>query len=85
MLRGPKIFATLDLYLASFLFLHGIQPNLQLQGTRVVFAFAVTDELYRLSGSFNANVSIPVTDFVQAVKTLRSQMITLRNNGKRTD
>ncbi len=79
MRRGQKIFSTLDLYLASFLSLHNVEPKLEFQGNRVVFTFTVTDELYKLSSSFNANVSVPVTDFVQRVKELRSHMITIRN------
>jgi hypothetical protein len=85
MRRGQRIFTTLDLYLASFLSLHGIEPKFEFQGSRVVFVFPVSDELYKLSGRFNANANIPVCDFVQKVKELRSQMITIRNEKQRLD
>jgi hypothetical protein len=83
--RTQKTFTTLDLYLASFLSLHGIQPRLEFQGSRVVFVFAITDQLYKLSTTFNGNANVPVCDFVQKVKELRSQMITIRNEKQRLD
>lgn len=74
----PKSLATLDLYLSSFLTLHGITPELKLNNGRVTFNFPVNDDLYRLANSYNSNEPIPVADFVTAIKTLRGQMLTMR-------
>lgn len=73
-----KTLSTLDLYLSSFLTLHGIQPELETNNGRVTFNFKVTDELYSLSNAYNGNEPVPVADFVTAIKTLRGQMLTLR-------
>jgi len=73
-----KIFETLDIYLSSFLALHGIQPKLEVQNGRVTFSFTVSDELYRLTQLFNSNEPVPVADFVTQVKSLRGQMLTMR-------
>lgn len=75
-----KSWQTLDLYLASFLNLSGVFPKLELNNGRVVFAFPVNDDLYRLIVNYNSNVNVPVTDFVTTVKTLRGQMLTMRGS-----
>jgi hypothetical protein len=73
-----RLFTTLDIYLTSFLALNGIPPTLQLNNGRVVFTFPATDQLYKLTMSFNSNVSVAVADFVTMIKTLRGQMLTMR-------
>ena len=76
-----KTFTTLDLYLSAFLSLSGIHPFLELKNSRVTFAFPATDDLYQLMTNFNDNVSVPVAEFVTAIKSLRGQMLTLRGRG----
>lgn len=73
-----KIFQTLDIYLSSFLALHGIQPKLEVQNGRVTFSFIVSDDLYRLTQRYNSNEPVPVADFVTQIKSLRGQMLSLR-------
>lgn len=73
-----KTLSTLDLYMASFLAFHGIEPLLETTNSRVVFTFPVTDELYRLLARFNSNENIPVTSFVTTVKMLRGRMLSMR-------
>jgi hypothetical protein len=73
-----KILSTLDIYLSSFLALHGIPPKLQITNGRVTFNFIVSDDLYRLTQIYNSNEPVPVADFVTQVKTLRGQMLSLR-------
>lgn len=81
-----KIFTTLDIYLASFLFLNNLQPTLEARGGKVLFAFAATSDLYRTMNKFNENAPVPVADFVTVVKVLRGKMLTMREsiegNGK---
>ena len=43
----------LDIYLASFLSLQGVDPQFSKQGTRVVFEFPATAEVYRLTKKYN--------------------------------
>jgi len=73
-----RLFNTLDIYHAAFLSLNGISPTLELRNGRVVFVFPATDELYKLTMSFNSNVNVPVADFVTMIKTLRAQMLSIR-------
>lgn len=72
-------FSTLDLYFSAFLSLHGITPQLKTINGRVTFDFQVSDGFYKLSGRFNSNEAVPVASFITAVKALRGQMLTLKN------
>lgn len=78
-MQSEKTFKTLDIYFSAYLALHGLQPQLQNVNGRVTFAFAVSEDFYRLSDMFNSNESTPVASFVTAVKALRGQMLTLKN------
>ncbi len=76
-------FETMDIYLSAFLSLSGLQPALKLNQGKVIFSFPSSNDLYTVMTNFNSNVNVPVTDFVTTVKTLRGQMLTMRNNNKR--
>jgi len=73
-----KTLQILDLYMAAFLALHGIEPALDNNNGRVVFTFQVSDDLYKLMVRFNSNENIPVTSFVTTVKMLRGRMLSMR-------
>ena len=81
-----KTFSTLDIYLASFLSLHDVQPQLEDNNGKIIFTFEATETVYRLMNLFNGNVDVPVADFVTTVKTLRGKMLTAKEgtyaNGK---
>ncbi len=51
-----KVLSTLDIYLSSFLALHGIQPELKNINGRVIFSFTVSDELYRLANAYRVYI-----------------------------
>jgi len=68
----------LDIYLSSFLSFRGIEPEFTRQGTRVIFEFPATPEVYDLTKTYNENPSVPVLDFVHHLRKLRSQMLSLR-------
>lgn len=74
-------FTTLDIYLAGYLEYRGIPAELEQQGTRVIFTFPQSDELYKLTSAFNSNDSIPVTDYVSSIRTLRARMFSSREHG----
>ncbi len=76
-------FETMDIYLSAFLSLFGIQPELKLNNGKVIFSFSASDDLYKLMMNFNSNVRVPVTDFVTMVKTLRGQMLSMRDERRR--
>ncbi len=77
MTRGRR-FSTVDINLSSFLELNGLQTILELNNGKVVFTFSVSDTLYKLLDSYNANSLVPVGDFVTRLKILRGQMLTMR-------
>jgi hypothetical protein len=77
--QANGMFSTLDLYLSAFLLISGYQPNLEVQNGIVIFTFPNDDELYKLMFLYNSNADVKVGEFVTAVKTLRGQMLTLRN------
>jgi hypothetical protein len=71
----------IDLYISAFLVLHGIHPRLNLKNGKVVFVFDSTDEVYRLMTDYNSNQDVPCLDMITAIKTLRGQMLTLKETG----
>lgn len=79
-MEAEKKFTTLDLYLASFILLQGIDPELQITGNKVAFLFEATDRLYRLMGLFNSNTNVPVADYTTALKILRGKMLSFKEN-----
>jgi DUF4097 and DUF4098 domain-containing protein YvlB len=68
----------LDIYLSSFLSLHGVEPKLETKNGKVMFVFEADDRVYKLMNLFNGNVDVPVADFVTTVKTLRGKMLTAK-------
>lgn len=73
-----KTLQMLDLYMASFLAFHGIEPLLETNNGKVVFTFPVTDDLYRLITKYNSDEKTPVNSFVTTVKMLRGRMLSMR-------
>jgi hypothetical protein len=76
-----KTLELIDLYLAAFLLLHGIPPQLILKNGKVLFVFDTTDEMYRLLALFNSNQDVPCLDLITAIKTIRGQMLTFKETG----
>ena len=73
-----KTLQTLDLYMASFIAYHGINPLLETVNGKVVFTFLATDDLYRLITKYNSDEKTPVNSFVTTVKMLRGRMLSMR-------
>lgn len=80
MIQLNGFWTTLDVYLASFLLLCGIRPDLEVRHGKVIFKFKITDDLFTYIALFNENTEVKVTDYVTCVKTLRSRMLTMRGN-----
>lgn len=79
--KNEKRLPLLDIYQASFLTLKGIPPELVLDGTRVIFEFPITDEVYNFNREYNSNPSVPVLDFVKAVRQLKAMMLSMKRGG----
>jgi hypothetical protein len=75
-----KVFGTLDIYIVSFLALHGVEATLKVQNGKVVFEFDPTDNLYQILNRYNSNENVPVADFVTSVKTCRGKMLSLKKS-----
>lgn len=71
-------FTTLDIHLAAFLEFHGLPSEFDNQNGRIIFTFPVSNELYALTSAFNSNESVPVTDYVSALRTLKARMYSMR-------
>lgn len=70
----------MDIHLAAYLQLQGVEPALLKQSGRVVFSFENTGRVASLIQDYNANPSgIRLLDFVQSLRKLRSRMISLRD------
>jgi len=82
MKRKTSKIPILDLNLSAFHHLHGNPPQLELQGTRVVFYFEPNDLFYQLTGLYNKNELVPCLDFVKAQRQLRAMMLSLREGAK---
>lgn len=67
--------------LASFQFLHGNPPTLELNGTRVTGMFSVDTHFFELSARFNSNEDVPVLDYLKAQRELRAKMMALKLEG----
>lgn len=72
----------LDIHQASFQAMNGNEPDLELQGGRVVFVFQANEDFYRLSSLYNDNSPVNVLDFVNALRKLRAKMLSLKDNAK---
>jgi hypothetical protein len=67
-----------DIHTASYLELKNILAELTLQGTRVVFEFPATEEVYTLLRQYQGNPSVPILDYVNVLRRLRSRMLSMR-------
>ncbi len=81
-----KKFYIQDLYLAAYLQLSGIIPDIEttIHG-KVLFSFPQSDKLYTLTNLYNAGAaSIPsVLDFINVMRTLRARMNEAKMGGVR--
>lgn len=67
-----------DIHQASFLEHNGINPELTLQGTRVIFEFDPSETVCKLLRDYQNNPSIPILDYVNVLRRLRSRMLSMK-------
>lgn len=79
-MEKSRILSLIDINLASYLSLNGIEPNLENRNGKVLFLFEASDKLYKLIDNFNSNDLTPIGDFVTSLKVLRGKMLTLRGS-----
>lgn len=78
--QNIKVFTSLDAYLSGYLTLRGFIPKLIEQGEKVVFAFNSSDAFYQAIAEYNNGAIVSASQLALAVKTLKSQIHSLRRN-----
>jgi hypothetical protein len=75
-----KFYTTLDAYQAGFLTLRGHQPHLSDQNGKVIFVFNVSSLFLKDLAAYHDGASIEAFRFASAIKTLKSQIHSMRKN-----
>ena len=78
--QTTKLYTTLDAYQAGFLTLRGFTPTLIDQTGKIVFVFAQSDEILKTLAEYSAGASVEAARFAFAIKTLKSQIHSMRKN-----
>jgi len=66
--------------LGSFQHLHGNEPEMQMQGTRVTLLFNADQKFYELSEKYNRNAPVNVLDFVNSQRQLKARMLSMKSS-----
>lgn len=77
-----------DINAAAFLSAQNIPITLITRSGRVFFIAPAEDKTYRELARLQSNPPVPILDFINRLKRLRSQMLDARDNGdalRRTD
>jgi hypothetical protein len=75
-----KVYLTMDAYTAGFLSLRDHTPSFIQQDSKVVFSFVANEKLFSDLSDFNNGAVIEASRLVFAIKTLKSQIHTMRRN-----
>jgi len=78
--QSEKFYTTLDAYQAGFLTLSGFTPTLVDQGGKIVFVFIHSDKLLQVLTDYSAGAVVEAARFAFAIKTLKSQIHSMRRN-----
>ncbi len=82
MLKKPRKIPILDIPgLGSFQLLHGNNPDMEMNVTRVTLLFNADAVFYELSARYNSNEPVNVLDFVNAQRQLKARMMALKSQG----
>lgn len=75
---NPPTIPIFDINLSAFLQYQGITPQLQKEGSRVIFCFPNDNRTQQAMKKYNENPIVPVLDFVGHLRKLRAQMLSQR-------
>jgi Domain of unknown function (DUF5659) len=75
-----QLYTTLDSYVSGFLTLRGFLPKLVDQNGKIIFVFNQSDELLRSLADYNTGAVVEAARFAFAIKTLKSQIHSIRRN-----
>jgi len=79
MKKNPPKIPIFDIHQSAYLLFKGIVPELQKEGTRVIFYFTNDAETQQAMIAYNSNPAVPILDFVATLRRLRAQMLSLRD------
>jgi hypothetical protein len=82
--QQEKFYSTLDAYQAGFLTLRGYSPKLVDQNGKIVFVFIQSDELLRVLAEYSAGAVVEAARFAFSIKTLKSQIHSMRREKENT-
>ncbi len=71
-------FRTADVWLASFILFHGIDPQLEDLNGRVMFSFPATDAVYSFASDYNSGALVPLISYSEVHKALKGRMFIAR-------
>ncbi len=81
-MESEKFIPTSDPNFAAFAALNNLPPKIENRNGRVNFLFPAEDEFFRLVQRFYDNETVPVADFVAALKRIKSMMWAAKEGGK---
>lgn len=78
-----KVFATKDVYLASFLsVILKLQPTFKQEGTLVFFCFDETQDLRNAITDYHSGMSVEAYKLIAVIRRLRASMLNLKHGGQ---
>ncbi len=78
--HSPATIPLYDIHPVAYVELKGIPSSLTLNGTRVEFNLPAIEEVYALLREYQGNPSIPILDYVNVLRRLRSRMLSKRGS-----
>jgi hypothetical protein len=76
--HSSRPFITLDLYLAAYHSLHGAEVTLKMETSKVAFVIPRDGNFYEVQDQYHDNSGVPIIDFTNEVKMMRSRMYEVR-------
>ena len=62
----------------AFQYLHGNDPDMAANGSRIMLLFNADQTFYELSARYNSNETVNVLDFVNAQRQLKARMFSMK-------
>jgi len=72
--ESRKDYRTLDVYISSWLILQGFNPTLINEGSKILFSFAPSKNLFEAITKYNSGATIEAAKFVLTIKNLKAQI-----------
>lgn len=78
-----KVFSTLDVYLASIIYLYtGILPDLINHDGKVSFNYPFNEKVFEAIDEYNSGLEVIANKYAQTIKYFKAQIFQLNSNAK---